>query len=99
EHVSARANHDGRHQPHGDDQHADDPVLETMSHREMRSRSHERKPSAGSTPMVSGTDAIGRSPRLQAASRTASFSVVNTIADPLATASDRIRSTSRAVNR
>ena len=49
-----------------------------------RSRNADR---AGSTPTTSGTDAIGRSPRSQAASRTASFSVVSTIADPAASAS------------
>ena len=45
---------------------------------------------------ISGTDAIGRSPRSQAASRTASFSVVSTIIAPAAFASAAIRRTSRA---
>ena len=64
-----------------------------------RATSQSRKPSAGSTPTTSGTDAIGSSPRSHAANRTASFSVVNTIIDPVAFASAAIRLTSRAVNR
>ena len=64
-----------------------------------RSTSQSRNASAGSTPTTSGTDAIGSPPRSHAASRTASFSVVNTIIDPVAFASAAIRLTSRAVNR
>ena len=64
----------------------------------MRSRSQCRNASAGSTPTTSGTDAIGRGPRSQAASRTASFSVVSTSIDADASASAAMRLTSRAVN-
>jgi hypothetical protein len=64
----------------------------------MRPMSHCRNASAGSTPTTNGTDAIGRSPRSQTASRTASFSVVSTSIDADADASKAMRRMSRAVN-
>src|SRR5689334_4166037 len=57
-------------------------VLQSLSHR-ICPRSHARNSSAGSTAETSGTDAIGRSDwiaRASAGSRTASLSVVSTIA-------------------
>ena len=53
----------------------------------------------GSTPTTSGTAAIGRSPSSHTASRTASFSVVSTMADPPARDAAAMRFTSRTPNR
>ena len=65
----------------------------------MRSSSQSRNRSAGSTVAVNGTDAIGRSPRSHSARRTASLSVVNTIAAAVDFAAAVIRRMSRAPNR